>query len=959
MSLQWPRRTGDLLLVVVALVLCTGFKPVTHLRAGQSALEEPALQFAGRTYSADPNLVAAARNQRSYFHAGLIGPDAFPDIAFGQMYVHPDRRCAGKPSNCQSGVDSTFTHQWLEWLRSQAFGLYDANSADPLVRALASQSRAFYLGYAAHAAGDMWGHTLANYYAGSEWPEDLTGEAGRKQAMRHLAVEGFIGARTPQLAQGTGIAAPRDLIRRAFIWDRDPDADEPCISSREPSNATAYAQGSHFDGFLKQRGSLCQTYRHSRDDWYDWIDGYALVGTYALAWVRDIDAGLAEWPGFAEQVARDLFIVGDTDLAVEHAEEFALNHVLSMSGAPDFVGGGLDLADDLMGLLPEIVMPWQPLKEAFRDWLFQQAFGISIADLKSVLNDPSSGAVQELWGSAPGADPRPRIAQQMGLPGSPLPTAQTKFDPAAFPVFGNAVSTIRLLLMSAGEIDKLLRDQDIGPIFGNWSNAMTMAQHADILGGVQRSLDGHDSWRKSARGSVAAGCGLANYASKRYGEGLALHRDRVARERVFNVLFKSSPDPNVLCLQAFEPTEVLAAPLPAVEIAPKHAGGGGALPLCAPLQVKNNQPRQASVTYYVRVVGYCRKELPPRATRAVLFHRTGTMEIAPRASVPLNIYPACEANHARLDVYLFARIRGLPDSLLGAPSGSEVEGDLPYYRSVKPHKEFTLALKEPQTTCGPAADAALCGTLSEVNKASLPICAPDPGEGTGAYSGHQCSPPDAATLPPCPAGLDADNDGVADASDNCPAHPNRNQQDTNNTGIGDACKVLTIRPEETAGTAAVELNRLRLKLEQLAREAGLPGPGWGGPTCADCPTPWTEIMSLAQKLASALPAIPAAEFTDLLRQVVRGPRFSGSDMAISRLRFDARRRVASFSVNAAQAGTLVIELPRSLIPAWPGPVPSALVDGRRAEVRPAATGVDRVTIEIAVPVGQHAVTLSK
>lgn len=59
----------------------------------------------------------------------------------------------------------------------------------------------------------------------------------------------------------------------------------------------------------------------------------------------------------------------------------------------------------------------------------------------------------------------------------------------------------------------------------------------------------------------------------------------------------------------------------------------------------------------------------------------------------------------------------------------------------------------------------------------------------------------AATMAGCPGGgADADADGIPDAQDNCPSRANRDQRDSNDDGIGDACEAVESgRPADESG----------------------------------------------------------------------------------------------------------------------------------------------------------------
>ena len=109
-------------------------------------------------YSDRPAPVAAAlKAHRASYNAGVVGPDGFPDIAYGQSQIHPNH-----------------TGKWLTYLLRKARDGADRDEGG--TRRPASvvtkysdtekgQILAFSYGYLTHAAGDMWGHTFINDFA--------------------------------------------------------------------------------------------------------------------------------------------------------------------------------------------------------------------------------------------------------------------------------------------------------------------------------------------------------------------------------------------------------------------------------------------------------------------------------------------------------------------------------------------------------------------------------------------------------------------------------------------------------------------------------------------------------------------------------------------------------------------------------------------------------------------------
>jgi hypothetical protein len=216
------------------------WKPFTHNFTGQQVQadlnNDHAVDIGGHSYPVNSAVDDAIRNWPAYYNAGVIGPDGFPDIAFGQATIHP-----GDPAS---------TGSWLGYLLQQAWASQSPTSGydEPGERA---QILAFTYGYLTHAAGDMWAHTLMNDYSGGIFPsvkEVLTKLPAAKIALRHLVAEGYIGTAT----QGWDTANADDSVAGCASPDTSPpdttcdpggagekavEVSRVCADSSSPPNA--------------------------------------------------------------------------------------------------------------------------------------------------------------------------------------------------------------------------------------------------------------------------------------------------------------------------------------------------------------------------------------------------------------------------------------------------------------------------------------------------------------------------------------------------------------------------------------------------------------------------------------------------------------------------------------------------------------------------------------------------
>jgi len=194
-----PRRviSGALVLVTVttsALVFgrdAEAFKPYTHIQTGydawSDATDDGYVTINDVEYKVPDRVVTALQDFPSYYNAGVIGPDGFPDLTMGQSVVHPED-----------------TGRWLAFLLDAAWdaqqpGATPSGGGAPYTEDEKLQILAFTYGFMTHAAGDSWAHTLINELSQGIFPgvgDILTDADMAAIAIRHLLAEGYVGAAT-------------------------------------------------------------------------------------------------------------------------------------------------------------------------------------------------------------------------------------------------------------------------------------------------------------------------------------------------------------------------------------------------------------------------------------------------------------------------------------------------------------------------------------------------------------------------------------------------------------------------------------------------------------------------------------------------------------------------------------------------------------------------------------------
>src|SRR3954452_15231429 len=551
---------GALCLVALAIPgSAKAWKPYTHNFTGTQARNDAVdgtIALGGRTYSVPAPVRQALADWPSYYNAGVVGPDGFPDLTMGQSEIHPVR-----------------TGAWLKYILDRAWAAQTDGSYSADEKA---QILAFGYGFLTHAAGDMWAHTLVNEFAQGVFPgvgEIVTSSSDAEIAIRHLIVEGYIGNATPgfdnnedrttlpdgdvsdDASPGVEYDAPIRWIYETLVRPDQPDAPSsnrgPLINffwnlqaNLQVEKAKLDADKDHSDCAIIDPDCYEVTHtltvhtilgvRHPTVVTQDCIG--ATIGclasiidaaddliinnigsAYIGAWVDDIQDGLEHWGEVGLASTRALFDpqtrrdvqndechvngsetnlvrincengIGSLDTLLAEMDPFVNHHLLSMLGAPDFVGDinevlGVigDALDEILGpALNPLRLAEAEIKAAAEDLLkdiVEEAFGVDVDQLADFIMHPTNWLnIGDVMLTLPNVGSvsvhlfdswvHPRLDSYMHLPaahhsggGSSTELADdVEVSPSTFAALGDTITMAKLLLLSPSELNRALGD---------------------------------------------------------------------------------------------------------------------------------------------------------------------------------------------------------------------------------------------------------------------------------------------------------------------------------------------------------------------------------------------------------------------------------------------------------------------------------------------------------------------
>lgn len=450
-------------------------------------------------YAVDEVTLEALRANTGQFLAGVIGPDAYPDIVTGQTAIHPVDHGA-RYKNAAYGSDA-----WLQYLWERAL--------DPgLSAAERLPARAFVVGYLTHAAGDSYAHTFVNYYAGGPFKPG-------GNAVKHIVLEGYIGDRAPTGGPyRVSIEGAEDFISRTLVRA---EPDTPLMGLLEGTGEGA--------GRVKQTALALSfvplTFARLRAQLVGRRQGLPeRLARRADEWVGYIDEGLAAWAPLSHALGEALFYSDGYDKAnVARAEElikeYTDKHLNKMLFG--YVGAKVEEFEELA----ERVVP-EPVRERLRKLrtkvkelrndllklLYRIATrGKELDDLKKYLTSPATYVKSELTRKCKTeADLARKKGKGKGKVEAVcleheeldrlLGVTHNGEDKLSYEKFAPAYNTVlmtKLLLLDSKEMNRLLGD--LGATAGPGRGPALLGLPNAMLG-FNKSLDGDNQWEANGLG---------------------------------------------------------------------------------------------------------------------------------------------------------------------------------------------------------------------------------------------------------------------------------------------------------------------------------------------------------------------------------------------------------------------------------------------------------------------------
>lgn len=514
----------------------------------------PELQADGTTrivpheFFVEQGICASLRLHQSEYRTGAVGPDGFPDLATGQVTVHP-----GNAAPSDAGAWST--DRWLRHL----LDFFPTNQG----------YRAFVYGFLSHAAADVFAHSYINTYTGDIF--NLQGET--EAELRHVTLEDYIKSKMPPIRNNApAILQPYDIVADPagelvssllpHVLFYQPDAIEQY--RQNPATRHLAAMYDFRRGLYTARQKLAdlQTAANAKissfedqiddltcSDWMWFVDpltcttlkgtrlgvetslgaargvNTVLVESVAKpldAWIVNVDSAIRDYFRMSQRVSIEIMRGGNPRGEVEHwlchsAPAFigipglATGPGCAANSAVDKFESGISSVrakmSENLGLLDWLVDPQQKVNEIVSAAIEPTFKDLGVQLVTSLLGDDSVTAslltyrttsadasglkrIFEADESDTGLLAIGDIAQRVD---ADMHVSDGHFDPMQFNAIYNAVVLSKLALLSGAELNRLA---SLAGVTTTIYGSTLYPANAQPLLGVFRSIDGNHQWQE-------------------------------------------------------------------------------------------------------------------------------------------------------------------------------------------------------------------------------------------------------------------------------------------------------------------------------------------------------------------------------------------------------------------------------------------------------------------------------